>query len=40
MTDHGDVMKVGRVYWYPEYAVLDEIEELRHNGFVEFSGNE
>ena len=32
----GAVIAAGRVYWFPAYTVLDEIEELRRNGFVEF----
>lgn len=35
---HGTVIAAGRVFWYPDYAVLDEIEELRRHGFLEFRG--
>lgn len=36
----GQVVTAGRVYWFPEYAVLDEIEELRRTGNLEFRGTE
>ena len=28
-NDEGDVMHAGRVYWYPQYAVEDEIAEIK-----------
>ena|SRR5579863_3136911 len=34
----GRIIFTGRVYWYDDYAFLDEIEELRRNGFLEFRG--
>lgn len=34
----GTIVAAGRVFWYPDYAVLDEIEELRRHGFLEFRG--
>jgi hypothetical protein len=32
----GTIVTAGRVYWYPDFAVLDEIEELYRHGFLEF----
>jgi hypothetical protein len=34
----GGIADVGRVYWYPEYQVCDEIEELRRKHVVVFRG--
>ena len=31
-NDEGRIVEAGRVYWYPDYAVRDEIEELRESG--------
>ena len=36
----GKLVRVGRVYWNPQYQVEDEIEELRHAGAVIFRGAE
>lgn len=36
--NHGKITRIGRVYWYPDYAVRDEIEELLHNGVLIFKG--
>lgn len=36
--EDGRVTHAGRVYWYPEYQVLDEIEELRINLSIIFQG--
>lgn len=36
--DHGEIVEAGRVYWFPDYAVLDEIEELRRNLTIVFQG--
>lgn len=36
--DQGNLVSVGRVYWFPEYAITDEIEELRHRATVTFQG--
>lgn len=36
--DEGGIREVGRVYWYPEYQVCDEIEELRKRLVVMFRG--
>jgi hypothetical protein len=36
--DNGCVTEAGRVYWYPEYQVRDEIEELRSRFEVVFEG--
>lgn len=34
----GTVVGIGRLYWYPHFPVLDEIEELRRHGWIEFRG--
>jgi hypothetical protein len=34
--DQGNVLKVGMVYWYPQYEVLDPVEQLLENGYIEF----
>jgi hypothetical protein len=36
--DQGQVTRVGRVYWHPDYQVRDEIEELREHHFLVFQG--
>lgn len=36
--DHGEVTEAGRVYWFPDYMVRDEIEELRTELSVLFQG--
>ena len=36
--DHGNVTQAGRVYWYPDYAVRDEIQEIRENLLLCFQG--
>ena len=36
--DEGEITGVGQVYWYPEYQVCDEIEELRKKQVVVFRG--
>lgn len=36
--DQGQVVEVGRVYWYPDYQVRDEIEELRAHLVLVFQG--
>jgi hypothetical protein len=36
--DNGRVVEAGRVYWYPDYAVRDEIEELRDKLLLLFQG--
>ena len=38
--EEGRVMEVGRVFWYPDYAVRDEIEELRRDLVLVFQGAE
>jgi len=38
--DNGRAIEVGHVYWYPDYAVRDEIEELRKNLVLIFQGAE
>jgi hypothetical protein len=39
-NDDGRVVEAGRVYWYPDYAVRDEIEELRMQFLLVFRGEE
>jgi len=34
----GRVVEAGRVYWFPDYAVRDEIEELREKLMIVFQG--
>jgi len=36
--DDGEITEVGRVYWYPDYQVRDEIEALRERLVVVFHG--
>jgi len=36
--DEGRVTEAGRVYWYPDYQVRDEIEELRSRLELIFQG--
>ena len=36
--DDGRLTAAGRVYWYPDYAVRDEIEELRPDLVHVFQG--
>ncbi|MGA2798016.1 MAG: hypothetical protein ABSE63_10575 [Thermoguttaceae bacterium] len=36
--DRGNIIEAGRVYWYPDYAVRDEIEELREKLVLIFQG--
>lgn len=36
--ENGRVVEAGRVYWYPDYAVRDEIEELRGRLMLLFQG--
>jgi hypothetical protein len=38
--DHGRVTAVGCVYWYPDYAVRDEIEEIQRDLVLVFQGAE
>jgi hypothetical protein len=38
--EEGRVTEVGRVFWYPDYAVRDEIEELRRDLVLVFQGVE
>lgn len=37
-NDDGRVTRIGRVYWNPCYAVMDEIRELRERSYVVFDG--
>jgi hypothetical protein len=34
------ITEVGRVYWYPDYQVCDEIEEIRAHLVLVFQGVE
>ena len=36
--DEGRVTEAGRVFWYPEYQVTDEIEEIQKKLFLLFQG--
>jgi hypothetical protein len=36
--DDGRVTEAGRVYWYPDYQVKDEIEEIRKHLVLLFQG--
>jgi hypothetical protein len=36
--DEGRVTEAGRVYWYPDYQVRDEIEEIRKELVLLFQG--
>jgi hypothetical protein len=38
--EDGNVAEVGRVFWYPDYAVRDEIEEIRRDLVLVFQGVE
>ena len=38
--DHGDLVRVGRIDWNPDYAVNDEIEVLEERGWIQFAGTE
>ncbi len=35
-NDHGDVVSVGAVYWYPRYEVSDPVAQLLTDGSVDF----
>lgn len=34
----GSIIEAGRAFWFPDYQVLDEIEELRNRGVLLFRG--
>jgi len=34
--DNGNITEIGKVYWFPDYAVRSEIDELADNGEVFF----
>jgi hypothetical protein len=36
--EDGRVTEAGRVFWYPDYAVRDEIEEIRRDLVLVFQG--
>jgi len=35
-NDQGTVLRVGTVYWYPQYDVSDPVAKLLENGYVDF----
>lgn len=35
----GSVVTAGRVFWYPDFAFCDEIDELQRSGFLELRGS-
>ena len=37
-NDRGETVKVGRVFWFPDYAIRCPVEDLLERGFVEFPG--
>jgi len=39
-NDEGRIVEARRVYWYPDYAVRNEIEEVRANLVLLFQGVE
>lgn len=39
-TDDGDAVKADYTFWYPDYAVKSELEELMRDGFVTFSNGD
>ena len=36
--DDGEILTVGRVYWFPNYQIESPVETLRANGWVVFQG--
>ena len=36
--NHGELVKIGRVYWFPDYQVVCELEVLLEKGEVIFTG--
>lgn len=34
--DQGTVLRVGTVYWYPQYDVSDPVAKLLENGYIDF----
>lgn len=34
----GSIIEAKRVYWFPDYQILDEIEEMRTKGRILFRG--
>lgn len=36
VPDDGERVIVGRLWWFPDYMIRDEIEELRDRGRVDF----
>jgi len=39
-SDHGDIERIGRIYYNPNYAVQDELAVILENGYVEYEGME
>ena len=37
-NDEGEITDAGRVYWYPQYAVKDEIVEIKRKSMLLFEG--
>jgi hypothetical protein len=37
-SDAGSIIATGRIYWYPDYPIYDEIDELHRQGFLELRG--
>ena len=35
----GSVVGIGPVYWYPDFPIYDEIDELLRQGFLELQGS-
>jgi hypothetical protein len=36
--DHGEAETIGRVYWFPDYQIYDEVEKLLEDGSIVFEG--
>lgn len=36
---YGAIITAGRLYWYPEFPIYDEIDELHRQGFLELQGS-
>lgn len=37
-NNEGELLSVGKVFWFPNYAIESELETLLTKGFVEFEG--
>lgn len=40
IDDQGDVVSIGKAYWYPNHQVMDYLEELLKEGEVIFEGSD